>query len=153
MGLADVWPLTNGHTPDRGSELPDVVVLEDDPSLAELAVELCDRQGLSSATYASPAGFLGEASHTPPRLLILDWRFERELGAGVFMAVRHRFGDVPIVCWTATPTSDLPAMLIRDPRVRIVQKSRGVAAFENAVRWAAQDPATDGHQTDGGAER
>ena len=153
MGLADVWPLTHDRSPDNAPETPDVVVLEDDPSLAELAVELCDRQGLSAATYTSPAGFLGEASRIPPRLLILDWRFERELGAGVFLAVRHRFGDVPIVCWTATPISDLPAMLIRDPRVRIVQKSRGVDAFENSVQWAAQDPATDGQRTDGGADR
>jgi hypothetical protein len=72
-----------------------------------------------------------------PRLLILDWRFERELGAAVFMTVRHRFGDLPIVCWTATPASDLPTMVVDDPRVRIVPKSDGIDAFEAAVRWAA----------------
>jgi DNA-binding NtrC family response regulator len=150
MGLTDVWPLTNGRTPDARPVPADVAVLEDDPSLAQLAVELCDRQGLSAATYASPASFLGEVSHTPPRLLILDWRFERELGSAVFMSVRHRFGDVPIVCWTATPISDLPSMLIRDPRVRIVQKDRGVDAFDAALRWAANQPA-DGLPNDGGS--
>ena len=46
MGLADVWPLTNDSSPDRAPEIPDVVVLEDDPSLAELAVELCESAAL-----------------------------------------------------------------------------------------------------------
>jgi FixJ family two-component response regulator len=141
MGLADGVPFMTGANLDRGGASPDVAVLEDDAHLAELAVELCDRLGLSAATYRSPAGFLGEVSHNSPRVLILDWRFERELGAAVFMAVRHRLGDLPIVCWTSTTITDLPTMLVRDPAVRIVQKSRGVEAFESALRWAMQNPA------------
>jgi FixJ family two-component response regulator len=144
MGLADVLPLSNGREADRRGAPPDVAVLEDDQTLSDLAVELCDRMGLSSATYRSPAGFLGEVSHISPRLLILDWRFERELGAAVFMAVRHRFGDLPIVCWTSSSITDLPAMLVRDPSVRIVQKARGVDAFESAVRWALEP--TEAHE-------
>jgi DNA-binding NtrC family response regulator len=136
MGLTDVLAGMNGSAPARIPN-PDVAVLEDDPQLAELAVDLCARVGLSAATYPSPGAFLGEVIVTPPRLLILDWRFERELGAAVFMTVRHRFGDLPIVCWTATPAHDLPAMVMDDPRVRIVPKSDGVDAFEAAVRWAA----------------
>jgi FixJ family two-component response regulator len=149
MGLTDVLPLMSDRNPDRrptppAGPPPDVAVLEDEPHLAELAVELCDRMGLTAATYRSPAGFLGEVSHHAPRLLVLDWRFERELGAAVFMAVRHRFGDLPIVCWTATAISDLPAMLVRDPNVRIVQKARGVDAFESALRWAVSHGVTEG---------
>jgi hypothetical protein len=41
-------------------------------------------------------------------------------------------------------------MLIRDPRVRIVQKDRGVDAFDAALRWAANQPA-DGLPNDGGS--
>jgi FixJ family two-component response regulator len=139
MGLTDAWPLASGRTPDPTPATPEVVVLEDDPRLAELAVELCDRAGLSVATFASPARFLGEVGQLSPRTLILDWRFERQLGADVFMAVRHRFGALPIVCWTATPITELPSMLVRDPQVRIIQKSRGIEAFEAALRWAAAD--------------
>jgi FixJ family two-component response regulator len=126
----------NGPAP-AGVPNPDVAVLEDDPHLAELAVDLCARVGLSAATYSSPGAFLGEMTVAPPRLLILDWRFERELGAGVFLTVRHRFGYLPIVCWTATPAQDLPAMVVDDHHVRIVPKSHGIDAFEAAVRWAA----------------
>jgi DNA-binding response OmpR family regulator len=136
MGLTDVLNGMNGGAPARIPN-PDVAVLEDDPQLAELAVELCRRMGLSAQTYSSPGAFLGDATVTRPRLLILDWRFERELGAAVFMTVRHRFGDLPIVCWTATPASDLPSMVVDDPRVRIVPKPDGIEAFEVAVRWAA----------------
>jgi DNA-binding NtrC family response regulator len=137
MGLTEVLQGMNGSAPVRVPN-PDVAVLEDDPQLAELAVELCARVGLSAATYPSPAAFLGGVGLAPPRLLILDWRFERELGAAVFMTVRHRFGDLPIVCWTATPAHDLPAMVADDPRVRIVSKSDGIDVFESAVRWAAE---------------
>jgi DNA-binding response OmpR family regulator len=151
MGLTDVLPYMSGADSNRAPALPDVAVLEDDPKLAELAVELCDRMGLSAATYRSPAGFLGEVSHISPRLLILDWRFERELGAAVFMAVRHRLGDIPIVCWTSTAITDLPAMLVRDERVRIVHKDRGIDAFETALRWALDNPASASHHE--GADR
>ena len=136
MGLSDVLPRVNGSTPARVPN-PEVAVLEDDPQLTAIAVELCGRIGLSVETYRSPHAFLGEVPTTPPRLLILDWRFERELGAAAFMSVRHRFGNVPIVCWTATPATDLPAMVVDDPQVRIVAKSDGIDAFEAAVRWAA----------------
>jgi DNA-binding response OmpR family regulator len=135
MGLSDVLPRLNGGSPIRVPN-PDVVVLEDDPQLAEIAVELCERAGLTAETYTSPTAFLDDALVRPPRLLILDWRFERELGAAVFMTARHRFGDVPIVCWTATSAADLPAMVVDDPRVRVVAKSDGADAFEAAVRWA-----------------
>ncbi len=136
MGLTEVLQEMNGSAPVRLPN-PDVAVLEDDPQLANLAVELCGRVGLSAETYPSPAAFLEEASPTPPRLLILDWRFEHELGAAVFMTVRHRFGNLPIVCWTATAANDLPAMVVDDPQVCIVPKSAGIEAFEAAVRWAA----------------
>jgi DNA-binding NtrC family response regulator len=136
MGLTDVLPGMNGSAPARIPN-PDVAVLEDEPQLAELAVELCGRVGLTAETYSSPTAFLGEVSLVAPRLLILDWRFERELGAAVFMTVRHRFGALPIVCWTGTPASDLPTMVVDDPRVRVVPKSDGIDAFEAAVRWAA----------------
>jgi hypothetical protein len=36
-----------------------------------------------------------------------------------------------------SPASDLPTMVVNDPRVRIVPKSDGIDAFEAAVRWAA----------------
>jgi FixJ family two-component response regulator len=137
MGLSDVLPRLNGTAPIRVPN-PDVVVLEDDPQLAAMAVELCERAGLTAETYSSPAAFLDDALVGPPHLLILDWRFERELGAAVFMAARHRFGDVPIVCWTASAVDDLPAMVVDDPRVRFVAKSDGADAFDAAVRWAAE---------------
>ncbi|HEX2194689.1 MAG TPA: response regulator [Candidatus Limnocylindria bacterium] len=137
MGLADVLPRINGRGPGLVPEAPDVAVLEDDEELATLAVEMCAKAGLSAARYSRAGEFLGAVSTRPPKLVVLDWRLERELGAAAFMAVRHRLGGLPIVCWTSTPAHELPAMLAGDALVRIVSKSAGVDAFEAAVRWAA----------------
>ena len=146
MGLADALSM-RGHNGQPQPAPLDVAVLEDDPELAALAVELCRKLGLVAIQYPSPGAFLATVGVRPPRLLILDWRFERELGSGAFLAVRHRFGALPIVCWTSTPLTDLPAMLAGDERVRIVPKSAGIRAFETAVGWAASQPRPDRPRT------
>ena len=102
-----------------------------------LAVEVCGSLGLTAATFRSPATFLSRFTSTAPRVVVLDWRLERDVGAGVFMALRHRFALVPIVCWTAVPSSSLPDMVASDGRTRVVQKTSGVDAFESALRWAS----------------
>jgi DNA-binding response OmpR family regulator len=152
MGLVDLLDVVTGHPSRAALGATDVAVLEDDPQMAELAVEMCGRMGLTATTHVSPAAFLDAAAIRPPRVAILDWRLERELGAGAFLAVRHRFGDLPIVCWTSTPIRELPAMLTGDARVRIVDKSAGVDAFEAAVRWAL-DRAPGPGRTNGGLDR
>lgn len=117
-------------------ELPTVSVLEDEPALAALAVDLCRGLGVSAAVYASPALFLDAARIAPPRVLVLDWRLQGQLGAAAFMAVRHRYPQLPVVCWTASQPSHLPQMIRQDPISRVVDKAAGAAAFEAALRWA-----------------
>lgn len=141
MGFADALALRRAPGPadaaDR-ADRPRVAVIEDRPELAELAAELCERLGLVPTTYPTPARFLAELGERPPRLIVLDWRLEREVGAAVFLAVRHRFEEVPIVCWTAAAPEELPDMLAGDARTRLVRKASGLAAFEDAVRWARE---------------
>ena len=139
MGLVDAIPRRINRAP-RPAVLPDVAVLEDETALAELAAEICAGLGLRAATYRTPATFLADFDGVPPRLVILDWRLEREIGAATFMALRHRFGDVPIVCWTGLSPSSLPAMVLDDARTELVRKASGVAAFEAAVRRATASP-------------
>ncbi len=81
----------------------------------------------------------------PPRAVVLDWRLEREVGAAAFMAIRHRFPLLPVVCWTASPDG-LPTMIRHDPLTRVVGKGAGLAAFETALAWALTEPSvTNGH--------
>jgi FixJ family two-component response regulator len=113
-----------------------VAILEDDAMLGDLAVELCRGLGAEAALYGAPAEFLEAARVSRPAALVLDWRLRGELGAATFMAVRHRFPDMPVVCWTASPAWNLPDMIRRDAATRVVDKGAGAGAFEAAVRWA-----------------
>jgi DNA-binding NarL/FixJ family response regulator len=121
--------------PDRGMATR-VSILEDDAMLGELAVELCREIGVDATLYDAPAAFLEAARINPPRALVLDWRLQGQLGAAAFMAVRHRYPAMRVVCWTASPAWNLPQMIREDPVARVVDKGAGTAAFEAAVRWA-----------------
>ena len=151
MRLAQLFGGSGGRSrerPTRSHGEPDVCVLEDDPTAAELAVEICREHGLDAAAFESPSPFLASLGPRAPRLVVLDWQLERELGAAAFMGIRHRFGHVPIVCWTGTPRQLLPRMVASDPRTRIVDKSAGLRAFESALGWAlSHDGQARGHDT------
>ena len=138
MGLANVLLPGFGRPSAKGTALlPDVAVLEDQEHAALLAIEACDGLGLTAATFSSPATFLSHFTNMEPRIVVLDWRLEQNVGAGVFMALRHRFGLLPIVCWTAMPPSSLPDIVTSDGRTMVVQKTSGIDALESALRWAS----------------
>jgi CheY-like chemotaxis protein len=115
---------------------PRVAILEDDPALGALAVDLCRGLGTASQLFAAPADFLEAARIDPPHVLILDWRLRGQLGAAAFMAVRHRYPAMPVVCWTASSARHLPQMIRQDPMTVVVDKAAGPDPFEAAVRWA-----------------
>jgi FixJ family two-component response regulator len=145
MGLIEHLPLGSDQRVPLDVEPPaDVAVLEDDPQVAALAVELCREMGLQAASFPAPAPFLAAYQLQPPRVVVLDWLLEREIGSAVFLAVRHRFGDVPIVCWTGMEPALLPDMVADDARTQVVAKAAGAAPFQNAIRWALDEPGTAG---------
>jgi CheY-like chemotaxis protein len=122
---------------------PVVGVVEDEPELAALAAELCAAMGLQAVTYPSAAVFLRAVAERALDVVVLDWRLERELSAGIFLTVRHRFPHMPIVCWTAFAPAGLPDMILADPLTRLVDKAAGVEAFEAALRWALDARSAD----------
>jgi DNA-binding NtrC family response regulator len=113
-----------------------ISILEDDAALGELAGELCRGLGAETVIYEVPADFLEAARLDAPRALVLDWRLHGQLGAAAFMAVRHRYPSMPVVCWTASPAWNLPQMIREDPMTQVIDKGDGAEAFEAAVRWA-----------------
>ena len=114
----------------------DVAILEDEPALGKLAAELSRGLGASAAVYGQPAQLLEASRESAPRVLVLDWRLEGQLGAAAFMAIRHRYPAMPIVCWTASAAWNLPEMICNDPMTRVIDKAAGAAPFEAALRWA-----------------
>ncbi|MGH2429233.1 MAG: hypothetical protein ACRDGV_10205 [Candidatus Limnocylindria bacterium] len=115
-----------------------VWVVEDDPAAAALAAELCAVGDAEATLFASALPFLAALQDglAPPAAVVLDWRLERELSAGAFLAIRHRFADVPVIYWTGIPLRELPAMIRDDPRTLGVDKAHGAEAFERALAWA-----------------
>jgi DNA-binding NtrC family response regulator len=140
-----------GNVTDRtASDLPaaapprvhSVWIVEDEPTAAELAVELCANAHVSASIFRTAQPFLSALRDgAEPRAVVLDWRLEHELSAALFLATRHRFPNVPVIYWTGSPLIALPAMIRDDPLTRFVDKGGGSAAFEGALRWALDQSA------------
>ena len=129
-------------TPEPG---PCIWIVEDEPAAAALAVDLCAAAGAVPTVFSAALPFLGALRISqPPAAVVLDWRLEREVSAAIFLAIRHRTPDMPVVYWTGSPRANLPAVISGDDRARIVDKAAGAAAFEDALAWALGGREEDG---------
>ncbi|HET8586489.1 MAG TPA: hypothetical protein VFM74_01305 [Candidatus Limnocylindria bacterium] len=132
-----------GRPPARAPSPRNAVwVVEDEPSAAELAADLCQGCGADPSVFRSALPFLRAFREVePPSAVVLDWRLEHELSAALFMATRHRFPQLPVIYWTGSEATSLPAMIRDDPLTIIVDKAGGATAFEDGLHWAlAQQP-------------
>lgn len=120
-------------------------IVEDEPAAAALAAEMCESSGAIPTVFASPLPFLTALRMSrPPVAVVLDWRLEREVSAALFLAVRHRAPELPVVYWTGNATGALPAMILSDGHARVVDKASGAVAFEEALAWALAGREEDG---------
>ncbi len=86
-------------------ELHRVVLVEDDPDIAELArIGLADFCGLEFVHYSSGAEALRSVELARPDLIILDYRMPGMNGAEVFIELRRNKAlfKIPIVFMTAS---------------------------------------------------
>jgi DNA-binding NtrC family response regulator len=112
-------------------------IVEDEPSAAELAADLCKAAGAEATVFRSPVPFLRAFREArAPMAIVLDWRLEQELSAALFLATRHRFPDLPVIFWTGSEPSALPTVIHEDPHTTVIDKAAGSAAFEKALAWA-----------------
>lgn len=120
-----------------------VWIVDDEPDAADLAADLCGEAGLRSLVFRSHQPYLDALREAEaPFAVILDWRLENQLSAGVFLATRHRFPEMPIIYWTASISADLPAMIRDDPATAVVDKAGGNDAFERALDWVVNGAAS-----------
>lgn len=138
-----------GRPPLRSASPRNAVwVVEDEPAAAELAADLCQGCGAEPSLFRSALPFLRAFREVePPSAVVLDWRLEHELSAALFMATRHRFPRLPVIYWTGSEATSLPAMIRDDPLTIIVDKAGGAAAFEDGLQWALARQTSD-RQTD-----
>ncbi len=120
----------------------EIWILEDETGPAELVLELCTAADIAPRLFRTAAPLLRALRTGVPSLIVLDWRLGNELSAPLYLAVRHRLTALPVIYWTASVTASLPAMIRRDPMTRVVEKTSGIAAFEDALAWGLY--ATDG---------
>jgi DNA-binding NtrC family response regulator len=117
--------------------LPRVWIVEDEPSAAALAADLCIACGATPEIFSAPLPYLAALSGTArPSAVVLDWRLENDLSAALFLATRHRYPEMPVVYWTGSPIDALPAMIRQDARTVIVDKASGSRTFEAAISRA-----------------
>lgn len=123
-------------------------IVDDEPSAAALAGELCAASGAAPSVFSLPLPFLTALRTSPaPAVVVLDWRLENHLSAALFMATRHRYPRLPIIYWTGSRTDALPSMIQDDQFTIVVDKAAGSSPFEDALAWAfddAQRPALEG---------
>ena len=113
----------------------EVWILEDEPGPAELVVDLCAAADVTPRLFRTAAPLLRALRTSAPSVIVLDWRVANELSAPLFLAVRHRWPVLPVIYWTASVPALLPEMILHDPLTRVVEKTAGIAAFEDALAW------------------
>lgn len=116
---------------------PRVWIVEDEPAAASLAAELCEGFGALASIFEGPLPYLSALrTDSPPMAVILDWRLERQLSAALYMTTRHHYPLLPVIYWTGSPATALPAMIRDDARTTVVDKAGGTSSFEGALAWA-----------------
>jgi DNA-binding NtrC family response regulator len=114
-----------------------VWIVEDEPAAGMLAAELCESCGAEASVFQAPLPYLAALRGTgAPMAVVLDWRLENELSAALFLATRHRHPRMPVIYWTGSPSSSLPAMIRDDRWCMVVDKAGGAESFESALSWA-----------------
>ena len=126
------------RTLEPAPRLPAAVwIVEDEPDVADLAVDICALNGAAAAVFPDGQSFLAALRRAQaPRVLVLDWRLERGLSAPLFMTARHHRPGLPVIFWTGTSPSALPSMIREDPLAVVVDKADGADTFESALRAA-----------------
>ena len=121
-----------------------VWIVEDEPAAATLALDMCEAFGAEASVFRAPLAYLA-ALRGPgaPMAVVLDWRLENELSAALFLATRHRYPSMPVIYWTASAPSRLPAMIRDDQSTMVVDKADGADSFERALTWALDSDGED----------
>ena len=134
---------TGRDVTERVKSAPDqarqVWIVEDEPASATLAAELCEGWGARVSVFRAPLPFLAALrDRSQPTAVVLDWRLERELSAGLFLATRHRYPHLPVIYWTGHAAGALPSMITDDALTTVVDKAQGTGPFERALDWASR---------------
>jgi DNA-binding NtrC family response regulator len=129
---------------DSGPRRP-IWIVEDEPAVAALAADLCEASGAAASVFHAASPYLDALRATDaPVAVVLDWRLQNEMSAAIYLATRYRYPKLPVIFWTGSSTSRLPAMVRGDEMTVVIDKAQGAAPLERALAWALRENGSDG---------
>lgn len=123
---------------DSKHSVGDVLVVDDDPVIIDLIVEVLTEEGYTVRSAYDGRECLRAIADARPALLLLDIQMPGLSGIDVLTQVRAAGHDFPITVITATP--QLAAPVLQYDRVEYMAKPFDLEAFINSVaRYVALD--------------
>jgi DNA-binding response OmpR family regulator len=118
--------------PNRGAG--DVLVVDDDPAIVELVVEVLTEEGYAVRSAGDGLQGLQAIIEAPPALLLLDIQMPAMSGVELARRVRAAGYGFPIVIITATPRLAEPLLMLE--RVEYLAKPFALEMlFDYAARY------------------
>lgn len=112
-----------------------VVVIDDEPTMAEAMAEVLRRRRYEVETFDSGVRAL-QSMHEAPALVVTDLRMPGMSGRDLAAAVRERFPSVPVIVITAFATVESAVECVRSGAVDYLMKPFAPDALIQAVeRW------------------
>lgn len=106
----------------KGSEHPDILLVEDKESLRRVLRLTLERAGYSVAEAADARAAMMEIARAPYRLILTDLRMPHGSGLDVLRAARAADPDVPVVLMTAYGSIDEAVAAMKDGAHDFLQK-------------------------------
>ena len=117
-----------------------VLVAEDDSQVRSVVVQVLQAEGFTVHEASDGEEAIELASHADIDLALLDLVMPKASGHDVFLALRRRFPDLPVVFSTGYADGRLPDETLADQHVALLRKPYRPEALCNAlVRLLARD--------------
>ena len=123
----------------------DILVVDDDPWIAELVVMAAEERGWTVQTAPDGPSGLRWLDLTRPRLVLLDVRLPQQNGWSVLADIRRQYPDhPPVIMMTANQLDEDDGAL--HGAAAILRKPFGVQAFLELLAAHLDPPAAGAHR-------
>jgi len=113
-----------------------IYVVDDDPLIRQLIVDLCSEEDLSCSGFASGEEFLAALDALDPGCVLLDMRLPRRNGAQVQAEMAHRERDFAVIAITGFADVDMAVESMKMGAVDFLEKPFKSEVLFEAIRRA-----------------
>jgi DNA-binding NtrC family response regulator len=98
------------------SEMPEVLVVDDDPQIGEVLEQLLRDEGFRVAREADGLSALQRIEAVKPRIVLADIRMPRLDGVSLYIEISKRWDDVEVILMSANESPrGLPVTFLQKP--------------------------------------